>query len=116
MHKRWIIAVLLCAAAPMTGCNPESGIPVIGMDKNGNPGQVWIGGEDYTSRLGAVLTSVNDSVLPVVNAQSASKSWMLRTVTVGVGVTTEVGIGPWKVGAVPRARLIFSNSSDPTLP
>ena len=43
-------------------------------------------------------------------------AWMLRTAVIGLGVNTEVGIGPFKVAALPKFRVAFTNSTDPSLP
>ena len=101
----------------MTGCNYEGQIPVIGVDQNGNPTQVMVSEKDYTDRLTTLISSVQDSALPVLNRREVHKPWMLRTLVFGIGVNAEVGVGPLiKVGAYPRTRLVFSNSTDPTLP
>jgi len=98
-------------------------IPVIGTDANGNPAQVEVPGPVYSSRLNTVLTSIQDSVIPVLNERDAAASerttaqpWLLRTMAFGVGVNAEIGVGPITIGALPRTRLVFTNSTDPSLP
>ena len=59
MKIYWIVA-LLSATATLSACNYAGSIPVIGFDENGNPAQVSISGQEYSKRLGAVLTSMAD--------------------------------------------------------
>ena len=40
----------------------------------------------------------------------------LCTLVIGIGASAEAGIGPFKLGVVPRFREAFTNSSEPALP
>jgi hypothetical protein len=120
----WVCA--LGTIVSFSGCRGgrgvENAIPVIGVDENGNPTEVMIGEADYSERLEQLMSSYIDSTLPVLNRSVASpkepspSDWMIRTVTLGVGINAEIGVGSAKVGAFPRFRLIFTNSKDPTVP
>lgn len=93
-----------------------SSIPMVGSDLNGEPAIVNVPQNEYVERLKSVLINANDSVVPFLQKREAKPGWMLRTVVVGLGVSTEIGIGPFKVGATPRSRLVFTNSSNPMVP
>ncbi|MEO5971555.1 MAG: hypothetical protein ABIQ95_16645 [Bdellovibrionia bacterium] len=97
-----------------SGCKMVNGIPVIGSDENNNPVQLWIPEKDYVESVLAATTSIDDTTLPVLKKRETHSPWLLRTVVIGIGVTTQVGIGPFQIGALPRFRMIFTNSSDPT--
>ncbi|MEO5968621.1 MAG: hypothetical protein ABIQ95_01735, partial [Bdellovibrionia bacterium] len=88
----------------------------IGIDSKGNPSQVFVPEKDYSKRVIEVVSSINDSALPALNRQKIRPGWMVRTIAIGVVANVQVGIGPFQIGAVPRSRFIFSNSTDPTIP
>ena len=111
----------LCALAILMGAVPTMAgpheVPVIQLDRDGNPEQVKIDGKDYTARLKGVMQTFHDSALPALSSTEANNNWMLRVVLVGVGVNTSFGLGPiFSIGAAPRVRLLFTNSTDPVLP
>src|SRR4051812_4624307 len=101
---------------PFSGCNLQDSIPVIGFNEKGEPAQILILEKEYTKRFTALTQSVQDSAVPVLDKHESRSAWMLRTLSFGIGMNAEIGIGPFKVGAFPRMRLIFTNSSEPTLP
>ena len=114
-----LLLVFLALAVTLSACVPQipSGvIPVIGTDEYGNPTSVPIDVSEYSDRLSKALIDVQDSVIPVLNKRESRSGWMLRTIVFGIGLTTEIGIGPFKVGALPRSRLVFSNNVDPQFP
>ena len=106
---------LLCILF-LCGCNYFDGIPMIGIDANGNPAQAFAPESEYSKRLIAVASSVQDSTLPVLNQLEGHSAWILRNISIGIGVNAEIGIGPFKIGAFPRFRMVFTNSSEPSLP
>lgn len=97
-----------------SGCKILNGIPVIGSDENNNPVQLWVSEKDYVEGVLAATTAIDETTLPVLKKREADSPWLLRTVVIGIGVNTQVGIGPFQIGALPRFRMIFTNSSDPT--
>jgi len=115
MRRRSGFALLVLWVLPIAACLRD-GVPVIGFDEHGNPAQVEISGKEYSKRLSAVISSVPESTLEALGESSTRSGWMLRTAVVGIGVGAEIGIGPFKIGALPRARLLFSNSTEPAIP
>lgn len=102
----------------LSSCEPSNydPFPVIGLDKDGNPAQILVPKDEYKNRLQAVTESLNDSTLLVLSRKEQSGKWKLTTLVVGFGVNTQIGIGPFQVGAFPRMRLVYSCSENPTLP
>jgi hypothetical protein len=89
---------------------------VIGLDADNVPTQVHIPDEEVAQRLEAAVNIMQDSTLPALEGRRARPGWMLRSVIVGLSTNVEIGVGPVRVGAVPRARLIFTNSIEPFMP
>ena len=96
------------------GCNYYEQVPVIGVDEKGNPTQVFIPKKEYSKRVTLATSSIEESIIPVLMKRDSNPPLQLRTISMGVGVNTEIGIGPFRIGALPRFRLIFSNSSNLT--
>ena len=105
-------------------CAYFEGIPVIGITSNGMASQVFVPKQDYSKRLLATVSSVQESALlsldyrnfPSTSPAPSNSSWSLRTLVLGIGVSSTIGIGPFSVGALPKFRIMFTNHSDPTLP
>ncbi len=114
MKARWLLLILSCAT-PLAGCNNDD-IPLLGLDDNKNPIEVLVSKPEYSRRIGLALTAAQDSAIPALNRRTFGGGWGLRTLVLGIGVSAEVGLGPFKVGAVPRFRVAFTNSTDPSLP
>jgi hypothetical protein len=89
----------------------------IGIDPDGAPVTEAVDPGGYTRDFGAIVGSVSDSALPVLNRAGPKSAWKLQTLVVGVGVGAEFGIGPiLKIKASPRLRMVFSPGEDPALP
>ena len=99
-------------------CNYLDGIPVIGIDAQGNPAQVFVPKGEYPKRLHAAISHIQESAVPVLGQSNGSScsGWMLRVISFGVAVGVTVGIGPYQVGAMPKFRMMFTNSMEPLLP
>jgi hypothetical protein len=92
-------------------------IPMVGIDGDGNPIEVLVKKESYRNTLTKAVNGVQMSALPVLEKHDKGAAWSLRSIVIGIGISVEVGIGSiFKVGAVPRFRALFSNSTDPVLP
>jgi hypothetical protein len=92
-------------------------VPVTGTNANGETIVVEVPQKEYSERLRATTSTVNDSFVEAIDMTSKSATqWHLRTIGVGLGVNMEFGIGNMKIGALPRVRLLFTNSTNPPLP
>jgi hypothetical protein len=98
------------------GCNIKDHVPAIAFDADGNPTQVLVPHKEYSKRLMALTSTVQDTAIPVLTQHEGRARWGVRTLSFGIGVNAQIGVGPFSVGAYPRVRLIFSNSTDPTMP
>lgn len=116
MRTQTLLSVLCCLLLS-TSAFAENTIPVITEDANGNPMVTEVSATEYSARYRATVSTMNDSLMNAINV-SANKNmnWHLRTIAVGIGINMEIGVGPLKVGAVPKSRLIFTNSTNPSLP
>ena len=113
----------LCVLAliSLTSCDDEDHIPVIGLHAEGGHGQTFVPKSEYPRRLLAATLSVQESTLRALEKSppsftTGSSGWMLRTLSIGVEVNASIGIGPLKVGAFPRFRMIFTNNLNPIMP
>jgi hypothetical protein len=115
LYRSTAIAATLVLASIARAAEPE--IPVVGMDDAGEVLEATVPVPKYVERLRGAVGSVRESTLPVLARHAGGPGWRLRTMVVGLGVNAEIGIGPiLKVGATPRFRLAFSNSTDPVMP
>lgn len=107
-----VLSIVLCAQVAAA-----TDLPLVGLDKDGAPVQMFVKKEKYQEQMAAALKGVQSSALPVLEKHEAANKWSLRTIMIGIGLSVEVGIGPiLKLGAAPRFRALFSNSTDPVIP
>jgi hypothetical protein len=108
-------------------------VVLVGLDSKLHSSSVEVSNEDFDRMMHDTLLTVQDSMLSSLNSAEHSQGrtrdfaetfdaapspyWMLRTLVVGVAASVNAGLGPiFSVSATPRIRLIFTNSTDPTLP
>ena len=96
----------------LTGCRHKDMIPVIGFDEAGNSQQTFVPHSEYRQRLLVLTSSVQKSTIPVLNKMASKNNWNLRMAVFGISVNAEISLGPIRIGAMPGARLIFSNMKD----
>lgn len=95
-----------------TACS--EGIPVFGINENGDVQEIAVDQEVYAQEVGKVVQGLQQKTLPLL--ESKTKAAHLTTVAVGVGIVAQAGVGPLKVSAEPRIRFLISNKETPTLP
>lgn len=108
--------VYLCLVAGcvlLSSCGGR--LPLVGLDKNGNPTEAFVSETKYTESLTEALTSIEATVLPRLGETSRGE-WKLRTAVVGFGAKAEMGIGPFKVAFKPKLRAAFTNGAKPPIP
>jgi hypothetical protein len=115
MTRNRIFSIFLFIFASASAAAAD--IPMIGFDSNGNANEFEIPQETYEKNLALAVQSVRQSTLSALNAQRQTQTWLLQSVTVGISADIEVGNELiFKVTAVPRFRLVFSNSKEPLTP
>ncbi len=110
LHKTLLFSLPLF----LTSC--AGMMPLVGLDKNGDPVMERVDENQYTRRMANGLKDVKDSVLPALHTTDEDSFWQLRTAVLGLGVKVEGGIGPFKVGVRPRIRAAFANGQRPPVP
>ncbi|MCB0365749.1 MAG: hypothetical protein H6624_01945 [Bdellovibrionaceae bacterium] len=110
---------LLCAlvaAFGLSGC-ATSGIPLLGLDDEGDYYNYFVEDEEFSGHLSTTLDTVNDSFMESVRLTNGEGTWHMRTVAVSLGFVLEAGLGPViKGGMTPKFGVVFSNSKKPVIP
>lgn len=115
--KRAIIVAVVCILSETSLATAEERVPVITQDANGKPMVVEVSAKEYSLRYKSTVSTMNDSLMEALNYSAhKNQQWHLRTISVGIAVNMEFGVGTMKVGAVPKSRLIFTNSINPPIP
>lgn len=115
--KRAMIVAVVCILSGASLAMAEEMVPVITQDANGKPTVVEVSAKEYSLRYKSTVSTMNDSLMEALNFSAyKNQKWHLRTISVGIAVNMEFGVGTMKVGAVPKSRLIFTNSTNPSLP
>lgn len=110
----WLL-IPLVLMTPGTGYADD--IPMVGLDSNGKQLFVDVSQDVYEKSLANAVQSVEQSVLSTLNQHAQAKPWVLQSITVGISASVEFGNELiLKVSAVPRFRLVFSNSKEPVTP
>jgi hypothetical protein len=114
----WIGLIVGIVCGVLTnGQASEEVLRRVGIDESGQPIDEAVDSGQYRKEFRAIVDSVADSSLGVLNRPATPARWQLQTLVVGVGVGMEFGVGPiLKVKATPRLRVVLSRSDDPALP
>lgn len=92
-------------------------IPMIGLNEDNQPIQYFIKSDKYQKEVAEMISSVQETTLPILYKRNPTQGWNVRTVIVGMGVDFEAGIPfVFKVGIIPYFSMAFSNAVDPILP
>lgn len=67
--------------------------------------------QEYSETLLMMKDSVDRDLMNLVKPETAQKSvWKLSQIYVGLGLTGEVGVGPYKFGTTLKQRFIYVRS------
>lgn len=118
---KYLIFLFVISQCSVAFADETDSIPIVSLDSAGNSAVKVIPSSVYQKTMGDAFTSINASVLPVAEANSAQSSanpkWTLQAIGVGLGVTGQVGAGPIvSIAATARARLIFTNCANAVYP
>lgn len=112
-----ILVLSLTAACLWSPSAIAADIPMVGLNDEGARVEVLVPSGKYRNNLKKAIVSVESTTLPILQKKSQGvKGWMIRTVVVGLGVATELGLGEVKFGILPRFRVGFSNCKEPSVP
>lgn len=114
--KKLVVGVILSSS--LTAVNLYAAdIPMVGLNEDGSPIETFVPEMPYKEKLTQGIISVQESTIPILQKRGESKKgWMLRSVIVGLGIQMEIKLGPIvKFGVLPRFRIGFSNSRDPSI-
>ena len=116
-YRSFVLAVLLTSKV----CAAAVEIPIVGLDKNHQTVTATLSESDYLKAFSNTITTIHDSTLSALEAREQNSSeapeWMLRDVSVGIGLNFTAGLGPlYNISVAPRVRMCFSNSTHPKFP
>ena len=118
-----VLAPLYFSSSSPVSAGLEQDFPIalVGLDRAGNEIANVVPAEAYTESLALAFSAVHKSALPTLAARREApaeiRTWRLRTLGVGVGLTGTLGLGPIvTLSASPRLILVFTNSKHPIYP
>lgn len=101
--KQLLVLVIILAT------NAHAGIPVLGVNSSDEVIAGEISEKDYSETLKILKQSLDDKVLPAVSSTEAPEAkWKLNKFSLGLGLTGEVGVGPYKYSSALKHRFIYS--------
>ncbi len=89
------------------GTSHAGPIRIIGHTRNSTYIYSEMKPEDYIETLKRTKSALDEKVVQSLKADQG-KSWKLNKISVGLGVTGEVGIGPYKFGKSLKQRFVFT--------
>lgn len=66
--------------------------------------------EEYTKTLVATKLGVDQELISPLKEDSKKGPWKLDKISVGLGATGEIGIGPYKYGVAIKQRFIYGRA------
>lgn len=118
-----LLLVMFFAAGGVGRERQPEKVAVIGINTLGQAVTHEVPVDVYTEVLATAVSSVQGAIIPALRSAegqrslSSQKSWQLRTVGVGVGLSGQIGMGPIiNVTLSSQLRLVFTNSTEPTYP
>jgi hypothetical protein len=117
----FMICLFPLAIISLARKGPEERMVVIGMNSMHESMAQSVPLPVYRKSLTTALSSVHDSIIPVLekksDPQTSGVGWHLNSVGVGLGLGEQLGLGPLLfVTFAQQLRLVFSNSTKPIYP
>lgn len=86
-----------------------AGIPVLGMNAENEVITGEITEKDYSESLKILKGALDEKIVQSINLPESTESeWKLSKFSLGLGLTGEVGIGPYKYSSALKHRFIYS--------
>ncbi len=82
-------------------------IPVLGLSDQGESMEGLIEEKDYADTLVIMKEAIDQKVVGV-SESNREKNWQLSKFSVGLGLTGEIGIGPYKYSSAIKQRFVYS--------
>ncbi len=98
----WLMMILLSSLLSFAG------IPVLGMSDTNQVITGEISEKDYADTLKVLKDTMDQKVVVGISAIETSSHWQLSKFSLGLGLTGEVGIGPYKYSSALKQRFVYS--------
>jgi hypothetical protein len=82
-------------------------IKVIGLTDDSTVIIQEISSADYRRSLSTMLSEVEQQLIIPLAPKDSSGNWHLKRIVVGLGMTGEIGIGPYKIGTALKQRFVY---------
>lgn len=82
-------------------------IPVLALNEKGEFIEGQIEEKDYVQTLKAMKEAVDQKVM-ALDPDDSGKKWQLSKFSVGLGLTGEIGVGPYKYSSTIKQRFFYS--------
>ncbi len=88
--------------------NANAAINVITVDENGIESVSQISNIQYKSHVKNSIQAITESVDHALKtSETSSDNWYLKTISVGLGLSGTVGLGPYNLGTTVRQRFNY---------
>lgn len=99
----WILLPLI-----MIGYAGAVSIPVLALNDKGEFIEGKIEDRDYVESLRIMKETMDQEVLPRIQQETSQARWQLSKFTLGLGLTGEIGAGPFKYSGAVKQRFVYS--------
>lgn len=113
--------VLASLSRPAAAAPLEDQVIVIRLDSTREASAIAVPEADYRRIVSTALTSVNQSMIPVLekrrSAEPSSAPMVLNSLGVGLNLAAQIGLGPLlSITVSPQLRLVYTDSDNPVFP
>lgn len=99
----WIATVLFLMTSAFAG------IPVLALQENGESIVGEIAEGEYIETISKLKEAMDQKVVVGISAiEDSDSGWKLSKFSLGLGLTGEIGVGPWKYSSALKQRFIYS--------
>lgn len=86
-----------------------AGIPILGLNDRQEIVSGEISEKDYVDSLKVLKQALDEKVVVGISAvENSSTHWQLSKFSLGLGLTGEVGVGPYKYSSALKQRFVYS--------
>lgn len=100
----WIVMILFLITTASAGS-----IPVLALNDQGVLITGDISSSDYIENLSVLKETMDKKVVAGISAmESDGSGWQLSKFSLGLGLTGEIGVGPYKYSSTLKQRFVYS--------